>query len=220
MPTVAKVRQVLRWEGIYGLFRRAVRKSLGRVIRIQRVFFFETDLTKPLPIVRARVPLEIRVATRQDLEAFADNLEVAGFDRQEVRRRLECGDVATLALSGGRLANVGWITFSSPSITELGVSLLLDADEVCGYDAVTLPEWRGYGIQAAAANFRNHYERARGCTRHISWARSENVQSLKSIAKLGRKRTKTVWSIWVLGMKRPLLLGASLNGSPSLARLS
>ena len=84
------------------------------------------------------------------------------------------------------------------------------------YGAVTHPDWRGRGIEPAAALFRNECQRTRGYTRHISWIWADNVANVRPQAARGRRRTKAVWSIWVLGMRRPLLLGATKGGSPSL----
>src|SRR5207247_893115 len=96
--------------------------------------------------------------------------------------------------------------------------LELQPGESCGYQAVTHPDWRGLGIQPVAALFRNVCRRERGCTRHISWVEASNTANVRPQAVRGRRRTKTVWSIWVLGMRRPVALGATSEGSPSLIR--
>jgi hypothetical protein len=74
------------------------------------------------------------------------------------------------------------------------------------------------GIQPAAALFRNECQRARGCTRHISWVVGDNVANVHPQSARGQRRTKTVWAFWVLGMRRPFLVGATREGSPSLIR--
>ena len=214
----ARVREIARWEGLRGLVRRAVRRTLHPVLRFRRLLFFEMDLTQPFPKVEARVPLEMRVAVEEDLEALAEPLAELGVETAAARRRLARGDLLTLALSHGTLVNVGWVTFSHPYIDEIDAVLELAPGESCGYLAVTHPDWRGLGIQPAAALFRNECQRARGYTRHISWVVADNVANVRPQAVRGRRRTKTVWSLWILGMRRPFLVGATAEGSPSLRR--
>jgi hypothetical protein len=129
------------------------------------------------------------------------------------------GDVLTVGFSGAALVHAGWISFSAPWIDEIGARLALGPTEACGYGAVTHPDWRGRGIQPAGALFRDEVMRSLGYTRHISWVWADNVANQRH-AERGRRRTKTVWSIWVRGMSRPLVLGATVAGSPSLVRPS
>jgi hypothetical protein len=43
-----------------------------------------------------------------------------------------------------------------------------------------------------------------------------NVQSLRVQSRTGAVRTKTVWAIWVAGMRRPRVLGARRPAPPGL----
>lgn len=200
------------------LFWHAIKKAIRPIIEIHRVFFFETDLTQPSPTVNARIPLEIRPVRLEDLDAWADELEAGGIDRQRARHRLERGEVGIVAVSGRQPAHVQWIAFSPVWVSEIGVTLVPGPGEAYSYDTVTLPGWRGNGIHPAVSSFINQYERSLGYTRHISYVRADNVQSLKvTRTKLARRQTKTVWRIRIRGMKGPLILGATRQGSPSLA---
>ncbi len=214
------VRRVLRWEGWGGVITRAVKKALRPVIQVDRWFFFEADLTAPLPRLTARVPLEVRLANPEDWERFADEFHTVQVDREEARRRFERGDMAILGLSSGHLAHVQWVAFSSPIwLEDLGISLSLNTGEAYDYDVVTLPAWRGQGIQFAVLPFVTAYMRARGCDRFVYYVAADNVQSLKVPARLGRKKTRTVWSVRTLrGTRRRLFLGVRRGKSPSLTR--
>jgi GNAT superfamily N-acetyltransferase len=211
---------VLRWEGPGALVLRVIRRLLHPVLRVRRLLFFEADLTVPQPRLQARVPLELRLATLDDVEQHAEGLATLGLDPAEARQRLERGDLGVLGLSGGHLVHVGWITFGSPWIDELGARLLLQPGEACAYDAVTHPDWRGHGIHLAASAYRARIQRARGATRHFSWVWADNVQNTRNQARRGRRLARTVWTVWVRGMRRPLLIGAGGPGSPVLERPS
>src|SRR5262249_53132656 len=63
-----RAREIFRWEGLWGLCRRGPLGLLRPVLRVRRFLFFEMDLTQPFPTVETRVPLDMRVATLEDLE--------------------------------------------------------------------------------------------------------------------------------------------------------
>jgi hypothetical protein len=199
---------------------RAVRRLLRRVVVIGRVFFFETDLTQALPYVTARIPVEIRAATAVDLDAFADDLKTGGLSADDARRRIRAGEVPIIAVSGGRLTHVHWLVFAGPVLLdELGLILHLRPGDAYNSLAVTLPGWRGNDIHPAVSSFINRYERARGYTRDVFYVRAHNVANLRVvIGKLRRRRTKTLWCVWLFGMRRPWTLGPKARGVPRLGR--
>ena len=221
MTTTAwqRIRYLRRWEGWSGVVRQVARKVYRPIVEVHRWFFFETDLHRPLPPATARVPVEIHAATSAELEAFADVLRASGIDPDECQRRLAHGDVAVVVLSGGQLTHIRWISYASPIvIREIGVSLHLGPSEGYIYNSVTLPEWRGKGIADVPTGFTARYSLSRGVTRHVYYVRADNVQGLKPPARLHDRRTKTVWAVWILGMKRRRLFGVTREGSPSLVR--
>jgi hypothetical protein len=110
------------------------------VLRINRFVFFETDVTEPIPIMRAQIPLEIRPARLEDSETLADGFRAGGIAPEEVRRRVGRGEVCIVALSeGGELVHFQWIAFSARWLNEIGVTLLVAEGEAYTYNAVTLP---------------------------------------------------------------------------------
>jgi len=87
----SRLATILRYEGLGGLARRLLRKSLGRLLWVERLFFFDHPLeTEPLP---ARVPVEFRLATPEDVDGFARDLVGSGVTPEEARARLRRGDV-------------------------------------------------------------------------------------------------------------------------------
>ena len=206
-------------EGLAGLCWRALRHAIRPVVRFDHVLFYETDLSEPLPPVKTGVPVEIRVVGAFELERFAAQLEECELHQEDVRHRLEAGDLPIIATSGRELTHIQWMTARAPQVTEIGAMLLLDPGRACAYDALTLPKWRGHGIHAAASRVVWENERDRGYTHHVSWVEASNVQSLRTNEKLGHRLTESVWAIRFIGMRRPLLLGDGANRRPRLRRL-
>ena len=206
---------VLRRQGVRSFVGRALRQLLHPLVRIQCLTFFITDLTAPLPSVRARVPADIRPATPEDFRAFASSFARSGVDRCEIEQRIERGDVAIIAVVGDALAHSQWITFHSPWVSEIEAIMVLEPGDGCSYEANTLPEWRGLGIHPAVSRALREYERSRGCRRHLAWSWAHNFESRRTLSKLGRP-TRRVWCVWVRGMRRQVPLLVRPNGRPSL----
>ena len=216
---IRRALEVLRWEGAGGLLVRALRKTLHPALRIERVRFFENDLARPLPPVPARVALVYRTVSRADLPAFADSFAPFGVGIADASERLDLGDVAVVALVGDEVAGLTWLTTRATWVDEAGVWLRLGPGEATGYAGSVLPAWRGYGIAPSLWRWAEQWLHANGFVRIVEWIRADNVQSLKTTLRLGRRPTRTVWTVWALGMRRPLALGVGDGQrSPALFR--
>jgi hypothetical protein len=210
------LRASFRWEGPWITSVHVTKTALKPLIEVNRFLFFETDLTKPLAQVEPRIPLEIRLMTPGDIEAFAPLFNKRGLSPEEIDSRLTRRDKCILACSGAELVGFYWLGFSNQWIQEIGVTLRLASGEAYGYDAVTFPAWRGNRIHPAMDLYRANYARAHGYARYVTYIRADNPPSLRTAPRTGRKRTKTIWSVRLLGRERPiLLLGAKGAGSPS-----
>jgi len=219
MMEIRRALEILRWEGADSLLVRALRKALGPVLRIERVRFFESDLARPLPSIPARVPLAYRTVSRTDLSTFVDSFARFGVGIEDAKERLDLGDVAVVALAHDQVACLSWLTTRPAWVDEAAVWLRLGPGEATGYAGGTLPAWRGYGIAPSLWRWAEQWLHANGFLRVIEWIRADNVQSLKTTLRLGRRPTRTVWTVWALGMSRPLALGlGDGQRSPALFR--
>jgi ribosomal protein S18 acetylase RimI-like enzyme len=215
--TYFRLQASFRWQGPWITFVRAMKLAVRPLIEINRFLFFEADLTQSLVQVNPRITLEMHYMTSGDIEAFATLFSARGLNPGTINHRLAQGDICILACSGAQLVGFHWLGFSSQWLSEIGVTLrLAPGREVYSYDVVTFPAWRGNRIQGAMSVFATQYAQARGYVRHVTYVRADNPRSLRSIARVGRKRTKTIWSIRMLGRQRPVLVfGAKGAGSPS-----
>lgn len=213
---VKRLRESIRWQGPWITLVRVIKTVLKPLIEINRFLFFETDLTKPIVQVEPRIPLEIRFMTPGDIEAFAPLFNTRGLSPEEIHSRLTRGDKCILACSDAELAGFCWLGFSSQWVSEIGVMLCLAPGDVYGYDDVTFPAWRGNRIHPAIILYRSQYARAHGYTRYVSYIRADNPRSLRTVARLGHRQTKTILAVRLLGRERPILLrGATGASSPS-----
>jgi len=211
--------EVLRWEGIARFLNRALWKIVHPVLRVERVRFFESDLSRPLPPMPTRASPDLRVGSLADLSTFADGFARLGVEIEDVRERLGRGDVFFLAVVRGEMASLSWVTRNPTWVDEAAVWLQLGPDEASVYGGTTLPAWRGFGLAPALWRYVEQWARAQGFVRLITWVRPDNVQSVKTTLRLGRRPTRMVWKIWAFGMTRPHVLGVGRGDvSPVLSR--
>jgi len=215
----ARAWEWIRWRGPGSFLLAVVRRLLRPIIEIQRHLFVEADMTEPLLPAAARVPLDVRLATLADFEQYEEAFRAGGVSLEEARRRHERGDVCIIGLSGAHLAGFNWLTFSSFRAPELDATVELEPGDAFGLFIFTLPAWRGKGIHPALASHSDSYLYSHSYKRLLFFIVPQNRQSLKATEKLpNRRRTKTVWAIRLLGMRRPLLVGAASRVPPALAR--
>lgn len=207
-----------RQEGVRHLAVRALAWPFRRFVRVERVVFFVRDLRLPEPSTpTARVPVEFRLGTAEDVDRFAADLAAMGLAPAEARRRLAAGDVAYFGVLDGALVHQAWETSATPYVDEIGMRLVLGPGETTSYEALTAPAWRGLGIQPASISFRNRSRLERGIRRHLFWVLGSNVANLRVHDKLGSVRIATVWTLWVSGMARPRVLAVVPRGALRLA---
>src|SRR2546427_10937837 len=81
-----RAQEVLRSQGARRVLLLALKKICRSVLEIRR-FFFENDLTQPLPLLQARIPLTIRPLRVEEIETFAAAFRAQGLAPQVVHRR-------------------------------------------------------------------------------------------------------------------------------------
>ena len=102
---------------------------------------------------------------------------------------------------------------------ELGLTLHPAPGAAYNSYAVTLPGWRGKGIQPAVSGFINRHERSPGYMPDCFYVWSHNAANLRGVVgKLQRRRTKTPWCVWLLDRRRSWNFGWKGHGVPRLER--
>ena len=219
MDFASRVQEVLRTEGFGGVVVRAIRKAESGVLRIERIAFYEYDLTRPAVGLRPpSIEVEFIVAMPDDLlKTHRATLE-ADFDigPQEVRQRLARSHVALLALHDGVVIAMLWLAFNSQQVSEVGRQMVLRPGEVLTYNECTLAEWRGHGVSSHLNQFAHRFAMLHGACRRINWRRLGNAPAIRVANKLGDRPFAVVTTAMVLGVPQVLVFGAQ---SPQLLEL-
>ena len=190
---------------------------MAPVVRTHRLTFFESDLERPLPPIPARVPLELRTAGPDELESLRPDLGRLRIAATEAETRLARGDTLFLAVADGEVTSVSWLSQVPAWIDEAGIWLHPGPGEAAVYGGGTLASRRGEGIAPALWRYVEQWGHAHGLTRLISWVQADNVQSVKTTLRLGRRPARTVRVLWMVGMARPRALGVTRPGWPTLS---
>ncbi|NPV45550.1 MAG: GNAT family N-acetyltransferase [Armatimonadetes bacterium] len=189
----------LQTEGLGRTVRRALRAAQRRVIRHVVVPYYGIDLTKPVPQVRARVPVEFRWATSEEVKAMVALMPAN--EQANERREGRPGDRHWVGVVDGAIV---FIVCVSPG-REVPPSLQSWVGEpqaaVYLRGVYTLPEHRGGGLMAAALASVFTALAAEGTKYAWARARYDNIPSLRSQIKAGMNiiGAESYWQ--VLGLR-------------------
>jgi GNAT superfamily N-acetyltransferase len=122
-----------------------IRKSISFCYFHKTFIVFETSLTEPIPEIVIDPRIEIRKARTQDLPKLKKL--VPPDHGKQFERSLTRGDICTIALVDDEIVAYVWVTVQDYSDGMIHRTIHLDPDEGFGYDAYTVPHWRGRKIR-------------------------------------------------------------------------
>jgi ribosomal protein S18 acetylase RimI-like enzyme len=147
---------------------------------------FARSLLEPLPVVKPRLPVTLRMATEADLFRFEE--VVPKSEIEHFRHRLAHGRYCFLALDGENLAAYCWASTEVRCDVDKLEMQLQEGDAYVD-DAFTIPAYRRQGIQTAVHLYRLEYMKRLGCRRAILIVNVTNTASQRLVSKLGYQET-------------------------------
>jgi hypothetical protein len=184
----------------FGMFA-AARLVLHRVVNSfmcaesWKIVVRERDqLSPPDPTISAR--FTCRPATRADLEAMRDDprLDIG----ESKLRYFEEGDLCLLSFVDGQIAGYGWARRQGQAELLPGLRLSIPDQFFYDYAALTLPEFRGLGLQAYRLYQLLNSDVSENKVGLFGFARSTNFAMRQALAKSGGH---TVGSLWLFGTR-------------------
>jgi GNAT superfamily N-acetyltransferase len=197
-----KVTAKYRQEGLartaYWLFR----KSLSRLVTIYRSDLLTRPLEGALPAPKAKIPLEIRRAGREDEILFREILSPWKSWSSIIRRRFKEDKICFLAWHEGRPVGYIWISLTEEFEPNSGIMVKSGTDGSYGFDLQVLPWYRKYLVGHELLGHWLHFSRQVGRSRAFGLVAAEN-QPMRLTLKLffGFKRDKTYTSLRFLGRR-------------------
>jgi GNAT superfamily N-acetyltransferase len=87
------------------------------------------------------------------------------------------------------------------------MNMVLRPGEALTYNALTIPAWRGRGVNPHLSQFALHCAMQHGARRRINWRRLGNAPAMRVAAKLGDRLFAVVTTVRVLGVEQALVFG-------------
>lgn len=184
--------------GIVAALQHTLYRLLNTVAYVEwmHIIVLDRDHVRPLdPAHTAR--FTSRTATFDDLKAMSEDprLDISAAKL----RRHKAGDDCVLSYVDGTLAGYSWVhTLGRPELTP-GFAISVPRDYLYNYAALTLPEFRGLGLQS----YRHHQLLSSGLCGDklglLGFVAHTNFASRRGQAKSGYR---TIGSIWLLGGRR------------------
>jgi hypothetical protein len=137
--------------------------------------------------------LSSRLATLEDLEALRAD------DRWEIddnkMRYFRCGDSCVLSYADGKLAGYTWAhTGGMPELLP-GLTIQVPKEFLYNYSGLTLPEFRGFGLQPYRHHVLLNHEHWQGCKGLLGFVRHTNWSSRQGQGKSGYRKIGAIWMI-------------------------
>ena len=165
-------REVLRREGPGRLLIRSGTALRGLVYR--DVILVALDVTRDVPPVERRVPVEMRLLGPEDLEAYG-RFRAQPVERAQTGRRLEKGDACIAAWLEGEIVSAGWYSFDRARVDDIDRELALAPGEIYGYDLYTVEGLRGLGVASQRGHWAAGFFRESGYRRVIAGLSPQNL---------------------------------------------
>jgi hypothetical protein len=140
------------------------------------------------------VTLTSRLATPEDLEALRAD-DVWEIDDNKMRY-FRSGDSCLLSYADGKLAGYTWAHSGGTPELLSGLTIRVPQEFVYNYAGLTLPEFRGLGLQPYRHHILLNHEKWKGCKGLLGYVRHTNWSSRAGQHKSGYR---TIGSIWTIG---------------------
>jgi hypothetical protein len=171
---------------------------VNRVVYFERlhVVVLNRDELKPFESA-AKSHLTSRRATRKELQAMHDAPQWEINDT--LLAHLNDGDECILSLVDGRAAGYAWAHLRGRPELMPGLSITVPREYVYSYASLTLPEFRGAGLQSYRARSLLEVERWKDRKGLLAYVRAVNFASQRGQAKSGYRRVGSIWIVRIRG---------------------
>lgn len=174
-------------------------RALNRVVPFQILKGMTAVVADVDPKMFEAPGFETRFATREELLTSTANPEVAEeMSAAFVDEALERGDTCYGIFDGGVLASFGWYS-NQPTPISSDLLLHFDPAWVYMYKGYTLPAYRGKRLHGIGMSLAMRAFTEQGSRGLISYVKSNNFQSLRSIARMGYRIFGDVYALRAFG---------------------
>jgi ribosomal protein S18 acetylase RimI-like enzyme len=209
-------RRDLHHAGALFVARRLARRALAPACAWRTLCFYERDLSAPVPAFEARIPVDTRLASPEDLHRFRDTFARAGARWEEIERQSRRGDLCFIGVTEAGRVHFMWLTLAHVRVPAIGVTLRVGPGEGVVYSSYTDPTARGRSVQPAVANVMIRHEKSLGLRRHFYYVLRDNYAGsrITGASHAGRAAAlgRTVTCLSLAGLRGVVLTGVGDDG--------
>jgi hypothetical protein len=174
-------------------------KAVNRLVPVQILKGMTCVLGDVDPRMFEARGFQTRFASREELLRAASDPEVAAeMDAAFVQDALTRGDDCFGIFDGERLASFGWYS-NQPTAIAGDLCLHFDPSWVYMYKGYTLKDYRGKRLHGVGMSLALRAYTGRGARGLISYVKSNNFQSLRSIHRMGYRMFGDVYAVRAVG---------------------
>jgi GNAT superfamily N-acetyltransferase len=181
------------WSG----FRYILRKTLG--IHWQTIIFFERQVSEPITEVVPKIPVQIRIATVDDIDKFKNM-----FDDKKcnlLRQRFTRGEICFVAVVGEKVIAQQWVSYSDEYDPDNRLTVKVNSNEGYFFDTYVLPEYRNNRLHSALVASGLKYIYDRGLKKAIGIVVKNNTYSIKATLSQGFTPKRAVFDFTMFGLQ-------------------
>lgn len=179
-------------------------------IHYNKYYIHERDLSKPINMVQARIPVKIRLLSRSEddinrlTEFWPDDYAPLINTPQNIREiivsRLSAGEECIITEYEGKIVLMNWIGFQNTHLfNRYGQKWRIGANEALCYNVYCTVEYRGNNVQAASYSEIFNLLRRKGYKNLIVYVGSLNYANMKVTTKMLGEPVQTLRSLSILG---------------------
>lgn len=174
-------------------------RSISKVMPLQILRGMTAVLSDVDPRMFDATGYQTRFATREELLRAVEDPEIAAeMSREFVEAALAKGDEAYAIFEGEKLVSMGWYSNQPTDISD-DLVLHFDPAWVYMYKGYTLVSHRGKRLHGIGMSLALRAYTERGSRGLISYVKSNNFSSLRSIARMGYRLFGDVYAVQAFG---------------------
>ncbi len=176
------LQRFVRLEGYTASAVKMISSVAGKLIRFETVYLLDRSVRQDANSIRCRNDVVIGTLERNQI----DKLEVVAYcGRQEIERRLDCGQKCLVASLDGDIIHYSWLTASSEYAGEVEMTIPVTDGETYLYNCRTLRRARGWGVFPVIIGRALVEAEKMGASSVIALVSQDNKPSLRSFEKMG-----------------------------------
>ena len=196
-------------------FKKLCKYVYANLFTYQKMIVFERDLSGPIEEVHAKIPINIRLLSRDESDIdrlvefwpdfYTPSESTPSCIKEIIVNRLSVGEECMIAEYKGKIVHMNWIGVQNTYLFNTYImKKCISSEGAIGYNIYTDPRYRGNNIVIAVWSEIFKYLKRKSYKKMTNYVASQNIASRRVTPKVFKK-TNTLYYINILGFGRYFL---------------